>query len=124
MNYYYNASKIIYRRYRILRKIIQTFEYTNLSEFRNAITILIGAVYDSMNTFYGVYPCLFYLNTYYKTMCFEAMYVRIDIESIKGGFKMSNKRKRQLERRVRIEFKQFEYIFTTKKDMNSLHKFS
>lgn len=33
---------------------------------------------------------------------------------------MSNKRKHQLERRVRIEFKQFEYIFTTKKDMYRL----
>lgn len=33
---------------------------------------------------------------------------------------MTNKRKHQLERRVRIEYKQFEYIFTTKKDMYRL----
>lgn len=29
---------------------------------------------------------------------------------------MTNKRKHQLERRVRIEYKQFEYIFTSKHD--------
>ena len=30
-----------------------------------------------------------------------------------GGFKTTNKRKHQLERRVRIEYKQFEYIFSS-----------
>lgn len=87
MSYYQNASKIIYRRYRVIRKIIQTFEYTNARSFSNGIVILINAVFYQMNAFYGCYSCLARLNIYYRGKCLEELYVRNDIESIMRCFK-------------------------------------
>lgn len=82
MSYYQNASKIIYRRYRVLRKIIQTFEYTNSNAFSTNMLMLVRAVYVDMNILYGDYLCLSYLNNYYRDKCLEMIYNRNDIECI------------------------------------------
>lgn len=87
MSYYQNASKIIYRRYRVIRKIIQTFKCTSTRSFSDAITILINAVYYQMDAFYGCYPCLKRLNDYYRGKCLEELYVCIDIQCIARYFK-------------------------------------
>lgn len=39
MNYYQNASKIIFRRYRMIRKVICCLPYVDLNSFKLGINI-------------------------------------------------------------------------------------
>lgn len=80
MNYYQDANKIIFRRYRMIRKIIWSLKYENSIVFSNYITTLTCSVYRHMMSLYGSYSCLFDLNNYYKAMCIDEMNERIKLE--------------------------------------------
>lgn len=80
MNYYQNANKRIFRRYRMIRKVIWCLPYVNLNSFTSNIAILISAVYTQMRVRYKNYSCLLDLNIYYRNLCLEEMHERIILE--------------------------------------------
>lgn len=80
MNYYQNASKIIFRRYRMIRKVIWCLPYVDLNSFTSNITILISAVYTQMRVMYRNHSCLLDLNIYYRNVCIDEMNERIELE--------------------------------------------
>lgn len=80
MSYYQNASKIMYRRYRIVRKTIWTFNYINSASFSSDIILLMASVHYHMRSLYAGYSCLLDLNNYYYKMCINEMHERVDLE--------------------------------------------
>ena len=80
MNYYQNASKKIFRRYRMIRKVIWGLPYVNVYSFSSNISILRSAVFSQMNYRYKNNSCLLYLINYYSNMCSEEMCERIELE--------------------------------------------
>lgn len=80
MSFYRDKSKIIYRKYRMIRKFIWTTKFIEHASFRANIMLLINIV--SYYTFmrYGDYKDLVALNKYYTKICIDEMYERIKIE--------------------------------------------
>lgn len=80
MSYYRTANKIIYRRYRLLMKIIRSYEYFNIIQFRKSILSLIRFMRKYINMLYGYNEYLMPLINYYEIQCIDCMYERISSE--------------------------------------------
>lgn len=85
MNFYQNKSKIIYRRYRLVMKIIYSFKYCNSTQFRKNVILLINCVSNYNFMCYGNYEWLVKLNDYYEIQCIDIMYQRMKLEFNKRG---------------------------------------
>lgn len=85
MIYYQIKNKVIYREYRLLMKIIRSFEYFNVMQFKNSILSLIRFMRKYNIMLYGNYECLLSLINYYEIQCIDAMYERISLEIKKRG---------------------------------------
>lgn len=80
MSFYRDKSKIIYRRYRMIRKFIWTTKFIEPTSFRANIMLLVNIVDSYTFMIYGNYRDLVILNNYYTQMCIDEMYERIKIE--------------------------------------------
>lgn len=80
MSFYQDKSKIIYRRYRMIRKFIWTTKFIEPTSFRADIMLLINTISSYTFMIYGAYMWLVDLNDYYTQMCIDEMYERIKIE--------------------------------------------
>lgn len=80
MNFYKIKNKLIYRRYRLIRKIIWNSKYIDRESFRSDIMLLINIVNSYTDLLYGHYNCLCRLNNYYTIMCINEMNERIRLE--------------------------------------------
>lgn len=80
MSFYQDKSKIIYRRYRMVRKFIWTTKFIEPTSFRADIMLLINMIASYTFMIYGEYMWLVTLNDYYANMCIDEMYERIKIE--------------------------------------------
>ena len=86
MSYCRNANKLIYRNYRMIRKIIWLLRFTDYVSFRANIMLLINLISSYTHMVYGEYECLLNLDEYYATMCIDEMYKRIKLEISYKGF--------------------------------------
>ena len=86
MSFYQTKNKIIYRRYRMIRRIIWSFKFTDCVSFRANIMLLINLISSYTHMVYGEYDCLLNLDEYYVTMCIDEMYKRIKLELEQRGF--------------------------------------
>ena len=80
MSFYQIKNKIIFRRYRMIRKIIWSFRFTDCVSFRANIMLLINLISSYTYMVYGEYESLLNLDEYYATMCIDEMYKRIKLE--------------------------------------------
>lgn len=80
MSFYRDRSKIIYRRYRMIRKFIWTTKFIEPTSFRSDIMLLINIVNYYTYMIYGDYIRLVALNAYYADICIDEMYERIKLE--------------------------------------------
>lgn len=80
MNFYKIKSKIIYHRYRVIRKIIWQIKYISENSFKSDIMTLINIINTYTDLVYGEYKELYRLNNYYTKMCIDEMKERIMIE--------------------------------------------
>lgn len=80
MNFYKIKSKLIYHRYRVIRKVIWNIEYTSKVSFMPDIMALINITNSYTDLVYGEYKELHCLNNYYTKLCMEEMYERIQLE--------------------------------------------
>lgn len=80
MSFYRDKSKIIYRRYRMVRKFIWTTKFIEPTSFRSDIVLLINIVNYYTCIVYGEYKRLVDLNAYYADICINEMYERIKLE--------------------------------------------
>jgi len=80
MNFYKIKNKIIYRKYRMVKKIIWNIRYSGMKSFKSDIMTLINTVNSYNYLMYGEYNCLYELNTYYAEMCIEEMDKRLKVE--------------------------------------------
>ena len=80
MSFYQDKNKIIYRRYRLIRRIIWSFKFVDCVSFRANIMLLINLISSYTYMVYGEYECLLNLDEYYATMCIDEMYKRIKLE--------------------------------------------
>lgn len=90
MSFYQSKNKIMYRRYRMVRRIIWSFTYVDPSSFRGIIMLLINLIQDYTFMTYGMDRCLVELNDYYTKLCVDEMYKRIRLEFEQRGFNMRN----------------------------------
>lgn len=80
MSFYRDKYKIIYRRYRMIRKFIWTTKFIKPASFRADIMLLINLISSYTFMIYGEYMWLVALNDYYANVCIDEMYERIKIE--------------------------------------------
>ena len=80
MNFYRVKSKIIYRRYRLIKRIIWTYKYTDSINFKANIMLLISMISGYTYMLYGNYSQLVALNDFYKCMCLMEMHKRLMLE--------------------------------------------
>lgn len=80
MSFYQDKSKIIYRRYRMIRKFIWTTKFIEPTSFRANIMLLINIVDSYTFMIYGNYRDLVILNDYYAEICIREMRERIMLE--------------------------------------------
>lgn len=80
MSFYRDKYKIIYRRYRMIRKFIWTTKFIKPASFRADIMLLINLISSYTFMIYGEYMWLVALNDYYVNVCIDEMYERIKIE--------------------------------------------
>lgn len=80
MSFYRDKNKIIYRRYRMIRKFIWTTKFIKPASFRADIMLLINLISSYTFMIYGDYMWLVALNDYYVNVCIDEMYERIKIE--------------------------------------------
>lgn len=80
MSFYRDKSKIIYRRYRMIRKFIWTTKFIEPSSFRANIMLLINIVDSYTFIIYGNFRDLVILNDYYAEICIREMHERIMLE--------------------------------------------
>lgn len=78
MSYCRTANKLIYRKYRIIRRIIRNVPFTSSTGYRKAMLSIIDSVYYHMESLYSS-TCLVNVNNYYRNMCFEEMHERIGL---------------------------------------------
>ena len=86
MSFYRDKSKIIYRRYRMIRQIIWSFKYVDNVSFRANIMLLINIISSYTYMVYGEYGYLLLLDDYYSNMCIKEMCKRIRLEFDTRGF--------------------------------------
>ena len=86
MNFFKIKSKIIYRRYRLIMKIIYSFKYCNNIQFRTHILLLIHCISNYNYICYGNHECLSKLIDYYEIQCIDNMYNRTKLEFDTRGF--------------------------------------
>lgn len=72
--------KTIFRSYRLLMKIIRSFEYINAIQFRSNLLELIRRTRRLNIMIYGDCECLGSLINYYEIQCIDVMYERIELE--------------------------------------------
>lgn len=80
MSFYRDKYKIIYRRYRMIRKFIWTTKFIEPTSFRADIMLLINLIASYTHMIYGANMWLVALNDYYENMCIDEMYERIKLE--------------------------------------------
>lgn len=80
MSFYRDKYKIIYHRYRMIRKFIWTTKFIKPASFRADIMLLINLISSYTFMIYGEYMWLVALNDYYANVCIDEMYERIKIE--------------------------------------------
>jgi hypothetical protein len=80
MNFYKIKSKIIYHRYRVIRKVIWSIRYITKESFKSDIMVLINITNSYTDLVYGEYKELYCLNNYYTIMCMKEMHERIKLE--------------------------------------------
>jgi hypothetical protein len=80
MSFYRIKNKMIFRRYRTIRKIIWSFRFTDSISFSANIMLLINLTSSYTYMVYGEYECLLNLDEYYATMCIDEMHKRIKLE--------------------------------------------
>lgn len=80
MNFYKIKNKIIYRKYRMVKKIIWSIKYTDMKSFKSDIMTLIHTVNYYNYLMYGEYNCLYELNSYYAEMCIDEMDKRLKVK--------------------------------------------
>lgn len=80
MNFYKIKSKLIYHRYRVIRKVIWSIKYISKESFKSDIMVLINITNSYTDLVYGEYKELYCLNNYYTELCMEEMYERIKLE--------------------------------------------
>ena len=90
MSFYQSKNKIIYRRYRMVRRIIWSFTYVDPPRFRANIMLLINLIQSYTFMVYGMDSCLVELNDYYAELCVDEMYKRIRLELEQRGFNIRN----------------------------------
>lgn len=80
MSYYRIKNKVIYHRYRVIRKIIWNIKYTSYDSFKSDIMTLINMTNNYTDLIYGHFKCLYDLNNYYTDLCIKEMHERIKLE--------------------------------------------
>lgn len=80
MSFYRDKYKIIYRRYRMIRKFIWLSKFIEPTSFRANTMLLINITSSYTYMIYGEYMWLVALNDYYTQMCIDEIYERIKIE--------------------------------------------
>ena len=80
MNFYKIKNKIIYRKYRVVRKIIWSIKYTDVKSFKSDIMMLINTINFYNYILYGHHICLHELNNYYAEICIDEMEKRMKLE--------------------------------------------
>ena len=80
MSFYRDKYKIIYRRYRMIRKFIWLSKFIEPTSLRADTLLLINITSSYTYMIYGEYRWLVALNDYYTQMCIDEMYERIKIE--------------------------------------------
>ena len=85
MSFYQDKNKIIYRRYRLIRRIIWSFKFVDCVSFRANIMLLINLISSYTYMVYGAYECLLNLDDYYVTLCIDEMHKRIKLENAFRG---------------------------------------
>lgn len=80
MNFYKIQSKIIYHRYRVIRRVIWNIKYISEKSFNSDIMVLINITNSYTDLVYGEYKELGCLNNYYTKLCMKEMYDRIKLE--------------------------------------------
>lgn len=80
MSFYRDKYKIIYRRYRMIRKFIWAIKFIEPTSFRADIMLLINIVDSYTFMIYGEYMWLVALNDYYAELCIREMNERIKLE--------------------------------------------
>lgn len=80
MNYYRIKNKVIYHRYRVIRKIIWSIKYISEKSFKSDIMALINITNTYTDLVYGRIECLYNLNNYYTDLCIKEMNDRIELE--------------------------------------------
>lgn len=81
MSFYQIKNKIIFRRYRMIRKIIWSINITDCVSFRADIMLLINLISSYTLMVYGENECLLNLVNYYAKMCIDEMHSRIKLEN-------------------------------------------
>lgn len=81
MSFYRDKYKIIYRRYRMIRKFIWTTKFIEPTSFRADIMLLINLEASYTHMIYGANMWLVALNDY-ENMCIDEMYERIKLEKV------------------------------------------
>lgn len=79
MSFYRDKYKIIYHRYRMIRKFIWTTKFIEPISFRADIMLLINLIASYTRMIYGEYMWLVDLNDYYANMCIDEMHERIKL---------------------------------------------
>lgn len=77
MNFYKIKSKLIYHRYRVIRKVIWSIVYISEQSFKSDIMTLINITNSYTDLVYGEYKELYRLNNYYTKLCMDEMNERI-----------------------------------------------
>lgn len=80
MSYYRIKNKVIYHRYRVIRKIIWRIKYISEKSFKSDIMSLINITNTYTDLVYGHFKCLYDLNNYYTDLCIKEMNERIELE--------------------------------------------
>lgn len=80
MSFYRDKYKILYRRYRMIRKFIWTTKFIEPTSFRADIMLLINLIASYTHMIYGANMWLVALNDYYENMCIDEMNERIKLE--------------------------------------------
>ena len=81
MNFYRVKSKIIYRRYRLIKRIIWSYKYTDSINFKANIMLLISMISGYTYMVYDNYSQLVALNDFYRCMCLTEMHKRLMLET-------------------------------------------
>ena len=80
MSFYRINSKVIYLRYRVIRKVIWSIKYISEESYKSNIMMLIDITNNYIKKVYKHYVCLCELNYYYTDLCIGEMYERIKLE--------------------------------------------